>query len=229
MFVPTGAASNGAADGSLHLRLADLAVASFMSVVADTASEGDDVRDRTAARHGSSPGERGGRPSIASLRRGEPTAWRWFVDEYGQGIVNYARRMGHRDPEEVMGATLETVARGIARFEGNHSQLRSFVYSIAHARIVDDVRKRSRRQDMGTGILEDLHVPEATDPDGDGRLLAALEHLSESQRMMIHLRYVEGLSTKETARAVGKSEVATRVALSRGLSQLRDVLNGEIS
>jgi RNA polymerase sigma-70 factor (ECF subfamily) len=151
------------------------------------------------------------------------------VDEYGQGVVNYARRMGHRDPEEVMGATLETLARGIARFEGNHSQLRSFVYSIAHARIVDDVRKRSRRQDMGAGILEDLHVPEATDPDADGRLLAALEQLSESQRMMIHLRYVEGLSTKETARAVGKSEVATRVALSRGLSQLRDVLNGEIS
>lgn len=218
----------GAVASAVSGGLAPTGTAVAMARVEDANASASDVgvMARPSARGLNPRRGEGSRPSVARLRAGDPAAWRWFVDEYGHAIVNYARRMGHRDPEEVMGATLETVARGIARFEGGHGQLRSFVFSVAHARIVDDLRKRSRREDLGSQHLETLREEESPDFDADGRLLDALEHLSESQRMMIYLRYVEGLSTKETARAVGKSEVATRVALSRGLSQLRDILNG---
>jgi DNA-directed RNA polymerase specialized sigma24 family protein len=43
-------------------------------------------------------------------------------------------------------------------------------------------------------------------------------------QQMIYLRYTAGLTTKETARAMGKSEVATRVGLSRAMVRLREVL-----
>ncbi len=42
---------------------------------------------------------------------------------------------------------------------------------------------------------------------------------------MIELRYVIGLSTRETALAMGRSEVATRVALSRAKAKLRGLLD----
>jgi DNA-directed RNA polymerase specialized sigma24 family protein len=43
-------------------------------------------------------------------------------------------------------------------------------------------------------------------------------------QQMIYLRYTAGLTTKETARSMGKSEVATRVGLSRAMVRLREVL-----
>lgn len=166
------------------------------------------------------------RPKISELQNGDGEAWRWFVDEFGSAVAGYARKFGHPDPEEVTGSTFETIARRIAQFEGGHRELRSFVFSIAHARIVDDVRKRGRRQAVHVDWANEASndsvdtVGESADPD----LLAALELMPEELRHMLHLRYVEGLSTRETARAIGKSEVATRVALSRGLGRLRSVM-----
>lgn len=166
------------------------------------------------------------RPSIADLKRGDPRAWRWFVNEFGAAVTGYAKKFGHPDPEEVTGATLEAIARRIATFEGGHAELRSFVFSIAHARIVDDVRKRSRRQqvDIDWATQPASETADVSVDESDPELASALEEMPDDLKHMLHLRYVEGLSTKETARAIGKSEVATRVALSRGMSKLRIVL-----
>ena len=171
------------------------------------------------------------RPSIAELKRGDSQAWRWFVDEYGPSVGGYARRFGHPDPEEVTGATLETIARRIAKFEGGHRELRSFVFSVAHSRIVDDVRKRARREVVSvdwerepSAVMTDAAV-ESTNPD----LLSAIDSMPEELKHMLHLRYVQGLSTRETAKAIGKSEVATRVALSRGISKLRAAMGEQVA
>lgn len=166
------------------------------------------------------------RPSIADLKRGDPAAWRWLVDEFGPGLTRYARRFGHPDPEEVTGSTLETIARRIAKFEGGHGELRSFVFSIAHARIVDDVRKRSRRQmvDIDWANQPSAESTDAAIETSDPELMTALAEMPDELKHLLHLRYVEGLSTKETARAIGKSEVATRVALSRGMARLRTAI-----
>lgn len=166
------------------------------------------------------------RPAIADLKRGDAAAWRWFVGEFGPGVTGYARKFGHPDPEEVTGSTLETIARRIATFEGGHRELRSFVFSIAHARIVDDVRKRSRRQmvDVDWAQQPSSESIDAGIDSSDPELLAALVEMPDELKHMLHLRYVEGLSTKETAKAIGKSEVATRVALSRGMARLRTAI-----
>lgn len=201
----------------------------------DDAARAVDVPDSTARGDAGGNYDAGGnsddhrRPRISSLKKGDPDAWRWFVDEFGQALVNYAARMGHPDPDEVMGATMEAVARGIATFEGSRGQFRSYVFSVAHGRIVDELRRSSRRTNLGQGYLDTMSTIDDPPVLGSGfddeSVTAALACLSDDQRTMIYLRYVEGLSTKETATAVGKSEVATRVALSRGLSQLRDILS----
>lgn len=56
------------------------------------------------------------------------------------------------------------------------------------------------------------------------RLFDALASLPEEQRRAIHLRYVEGLPTKEIAELLGKSNVAVRVMLSRTLDKLHQML-----
>lgn len=164
--------------------------------------------------------------SLRDLKSGDSGAWSWLVAEFSGKIVGYATRMGARDPEEVMSATLETVATRIADFEGNESQMRSFIFSIAHARIVDDLRKSTRRSEVS--IENTLTLLEADEPNedtfSDPDLLNALSRLPEDQRRMLELRYVVGLSTKETADAIAKSEVATRVGLSRAFARLKELL-----
>lgn len=173
------------------------------------------------------------RPTIAALKAGESGAWQWLMETYGDQIAGYARRMGAADPDDITGATLEGVARSIGTFSGSHRQLRSWIFSVAHARIVDDIRRRQRRPEVAL-------VPESPDPapegmaaaadsgamfDGDPVLDAALARLTDEQQTMLHLRHVTGLSTREVAAAVGKSEGATRVALHRSTRQLRDLLS----
>lgn len=165
-------------------------------------------------------------PSIEELRVGNGPAWSWFVSEFGSPVSHYARRLGHPDPDEVSGATMEIVVRRIDRFEGGQPELRSFVFSVAHARIVDELRSSQRRREVVVpeppecvdhiyGVGATRFCPEIQD---------ALGHLSGKQQHLIRLRYVEGMSTREVARSVGESEGATRVGLSRGLHKLRELL-----
>ena len=180
------------------------------------------------ARNSGNPMKRGTKYgfSLRGLKAGDSNAWSWLVAEFSGKLVGYATRMGARDPEEVMSATLETIASRIADFEGNESQMRSFIFSIAHARIVDDLRRTTRRTEIS--IENTLNLLEADEPNEDTftdpDLLDALGRLPEEQRRMLELRYVMGLSTKETADAIGKSEVATRVGLSRAFARLKDLL-----
>jgi RNA polymerase sigma-70 factor (ECF subfamily) len=56
------------------------------------------------------------------------------------------------------------------------------------------------------------------------RLLQALSSLPEDRRQVLHLRYVEGLPTKEIAERVGKTDGAVRVLLTRSLTRLQEIL-----
>jgi RNA polymerase sigma-70 factor (ECF subfamily) len=166
------------------------------------------------------------RPLVRDLKNGRPEAWRWFVSAFQGPVTGYAKKLGHADPEEVTGSTFETIARRIKSFEGGHSELRSFVFSVAHARIVDELRKGSRISrvdfDFTNEVGPDLvaSVVDSQDPD----LQMAIGQLPEVMQQMIYLRYTGGLTTKEIARTMGKSEVATRVGLSRAMVRLREVL-----
>jgi RNA polymerase sigma-70 factor (ECF subfamily) len=100
------------------------------------------------------------------------------------------------------------------------------VFSVAHARIVDELRSAHRQrvipvpelpEDLGQGN-EPIPVLFGTDIE------SAMQHLTEKQQHAIRLRYVDGLSTREVAQVTGESEGSTRVSLSRGLHKLRDLL-----
>lgn len=166
------------------------------------------------------------RPSIAALQRGDADAWAWMLDEFSGPIAGYARRMGVADPDDVTGAVLESVARSVGSFSGSHRQFRSWVFSVAHSRIVDSIRSRARRPEVEFTASHDRTI-DAVDHElgsGDPELEFAMQQLNDEQRSLLHLRFVLELSTKEIADVIGKSEVATRVALHRTTKKLRELL-----
>ena len=52
----------------------------------------------------------------------------------------------------------------------------------------------------------------------------AIDGMSDEQKTAIRLRYAEGMPTKEIAEKLGKTDVATRVLLSRSMRQLEKEL-----
>ena len=86
-------------------------------------------------------------------------------------------------------------------------------------------RERSRRRDHAWQMPEDAEAPgmfETLEQLETRRVVReAVNSLGSSYRMPVVLHYFEGLSTEETARALGISHGAARTRLSRGTSRLR--------
>jgi RNA polymerase sigma-70 factor (sigma-E family) len=88
-----------------------------------------------------------------------------------------------------------------------------------------DERRRPWRREHVAAELTDRPAP--ADPVDDRvDLLAALRRLPRTQRAVVVLRYWADLSVAETAAALGVREGTVKSASSRGLSVLREVLQG---
>ncbi len=83
-------------------------------------------------------------------------------------------------------------------------------------------------QDMG---LEHLLAASMTSPSAAfsqdvrlNRMQQAIASLGDEQRIVIRMRYVDGLATKQIAEQLSKTDVAVRVLLSRSMRQLEKML-----
>ena len=148
-------------------------------------------------------------------------------------VLRYCRgRIGHRESAKASAADVAqevclAVVATLASYKITGRSFRAFVYAIAAHKVTDAFR----------AIGRDRTVPVAELPDGpvlqDGpeqRLLAEelgeqlgrlLQQLTPRQREILILRIAVGLSTEETAEAVGSTPGAVRVTQHRALSRLR--------
>ena len=164
----------------------------------------------------------------------------WAVDilyrELAPSVVGYLRLQGAEDPEDLSSEVFLGVFRSLGSFAGGEPEFRSWVFSIAHRRVIDERRRKARRV---TGIAAGMTAPDGPRPeDTEGSVLAALEaeriirlcdRLSPDQRDVVLLRLVGDLSVDQTATALGKQNGAVRALQRRGLAALRKELEREIS
>lgn len=121
------------------------------------------------------------------------------------------------------------VLTALPTYEERGLPFEAFVYRITSRKLAD-VQRASRR-----GPTPVAEVPErADDAPGPEALvlirdqaelaLSLLKKLPEAQREILTLRVAVGLSTEETAAAVGMSVGAVRVAQHRALTKLRTMM-----
>lgn len=161
---------------------------------------------------------------VEAVRRGDDAAWTQLVATIGPKVLGYARAQGVPEPEDLLGDVLLSALKGLHRFEGDDEGFRAWLFTIAHARIVDDRRRRSRRpRTVGAEVPE-----RSRDDDLDGLALGplgpALASLPANQRDVVYLRVIADLSTEDTARILGRRPGAVRTTLHRALRALREVL-----
>lgn len=159
---------------------------------------------------------------LGAARADNEWAWDRLVRWFGPKVLAYARSQGMSDPEDVLGDVLVDVVRGLSGFQGAESQFRSWVFMIAHSRIVDRRRAEARRPSVAWDPTLDPAAPESQSAWADlGDMQSQVDALPPNQRDVLLLRTVVGLSIEDTAEVLGKKQGAVRVAHHRALETLR--------
>lgn len=165
---------------------------------------------------------------IQRARRGEPDAWRTIYRSLAPSVTGYLRAKGAPEPEDLAGEVFLQVVRDIHRFEGESSEFRSWVFVIAHHRMLDDSRSRKRRpvqpaQDeviTRAGPVGDV-AAEAESLVAESEMRDLLDLLTEEQRTVVLLRVFGGMKIEEVAKAMGKRPGAVQALQRRGLESLK--------
>jgi RNA polymerase sigma factor (sigma-70 family) len=171
--------------------------------------------------------------TLSAARDGAEWAWAALYRDLAGPVTGYLASRGARDAEDLASETFLQVARNIQRFEGGEAAFRSWVFVIAHRRLIDWRRSHGRRPatvpitaDDGERSGGDVEV-EAIDRVVTAELQDAFEKLTEIQRDVLVLRIIGRLTLEETASVVGKRVGAVKAAQRRGLLALREHLDLE--
>lgn len=166
--------------------------------------------------------------TLDAARRGDERAWTDLYLQLAPILTGYLRGQGCPNAEDVASETLLQVVRDLRRFDGGEAAFRSWVFTIAHHRLIDARRHAAARPSDATedGFLEDRTSTGSFEEDAiDGLGVPEVEHLlvgiTPAQREVLLLRYVADLSLHEVAEVLGKGYGATKALHRRALDALR--------
>ena len=144
---------------------------------------------------------------------------------------SYYRVGNHHDAEDLTEQTFLQAYRHFERAqrESHGRPLRPWLIRIAHNLAANYYRDRSRRPQTN---LEDASLlAETHDTEGlvEGReevqeVLAGVANLPEDRREALIMRFALDMDNREIARALGRSEGATKVLIHRAIKQLEENL-----
>jgi RNA polymerase sigma-70 factor (ECF subfamily) len=170
----------------------------------------------------------GDRPAMERLlMRAQEVAYRFSLFVCGHA----------EDAEDVMQEALLKTFRHVQQID-EPAAFRTWLYATVRNACLMKRRRRAGEPagfvalDMDTGAAPPIQVADRTAPidqrlvqaDADARLRAALEKVPPAYRMIVVLREMEGLSTREVATITGYSEANVKQRLHRARLMLRQHL-----
>ncbi|MDX1600786.1 MAG: sigma-70 family RNA polymerase sigma factor [Anaerolineales bacterium] len=171
---------------------------------------------------------------VGQAVEGDQDAFGKLYDLYVDRIFRFiAYRVGN-DPtaEDLTSEVFMKAWDALDDYEPTGAPFGAWLFRIARNTVIDHHRTKKEQVELEkvAPILED---PQA-DPQGDvlgelelERLKAAMSQLTEAQQEVLTLKFIEGLSTRETAEVLGKKQGAIRALQMRGLHALADLLGIE--
>ncbi len=131
--------------------------------------------------------------------------------------------------EDIASEVMLKVLEALPRYRFRGAPLAAWIYRIAHNCLVDHHRRRKRRQEVS---LDDAYPPPTDQNPGASAdaalerqdLMQALQSLTDEQRQVIVLKFVQGLDNRTIARVMGRSEGAIKSLQHRALKSLERLL-----
>jgi RNA polymerase sigma-70 factor (ECF subfamily) len=159
-----------------------------------------------------------------------------IFDLYSTALYNYALRICN-DPleaDQIVGDVFAKLLEQLSAGRGPSTNLRSYLYETTYHLVIDKARYSRREAPLETiefvrndGLstvtnLEDRMLFEAV-------IMAIKNQLTEDQRHVIILRFLEGFSLRETAAIIGKEVYNVKVIQNRGVAKLRKALDYKVA
>ena len=167
---------------------------------------------------------------LAAAQAGAGWAFEVLYRDLSPVVTGYLRLHGAAEPDDLARETFIGVFTGLAGFSGDEEALRSWVFTIAHRRLIDDWRKRSRRPQV-TDDESDLTLLPGGDAEDDALMRVGTEDvhrmcagLPDDQRSVLLLRVLADLTVEQVAGVMGRSVGSVKALQRRGLRTLRDRL-----
>lgn len=170
---------------------------------------------------------------LLAAQGGAEWAWRELYASVAASVRGYVAGQGARDPDDLTGEVLLQLVRCIDRFVGDETAFRSWVFMVAHHRVIDERRRNGRRD----ALLQRLPIngaEQAADGEPLDRLwvtewASRLDRLSDDQRTVLLLRVVAGLSADEVGCVIGKQPGAVRVMQHRAVLRLQEMCTEQVT
>ena len=158
-------------------------------------------------------------------------AFETFYREHLRDVYSYAYyKVGnHHDAEDLTEQAFLQAYRHFdrARRESDGRPLRPWLIRIAHNLASNYHRDRARRPQANLDAVEPPSHPLGTEQIVEGReelraVMGKLDSLSDDRREALIMRFALGMSNREIARALGRTDGATKVLLHRAIKQLEE-------
>jgi RNA polymerase sigma-70 factor (ECF subfamily) len=143
----------------------------------------------------------------------------------------YYRVGNHHDAEDLTEQTFLQAYRHFERAqrESDGRPLRPWLIRIAHNLAANLYRDRSRRPQSPLDEHSPLATPHSTEDlvsgrDELARVLEGVAKLPDDRREALIMRFALGMDNREIARALGRTDGATKVLLHRAIKQLAGIV-----
>jgi len=159
-----------------------------------------------------------------------------IFDLYSSALYNYALRLCS-DPlraDNIVGDVFAKLLEQWSTGNGPSSNLRAYLYETTYHLIIDEARYSHREAPLevvdflrndGQSALVNLENRMLF----DAVIVAIKKDLTEDQRHVIILRFLEGFSLRETADIMGKEVYNVKVIQNRGVAKLRKALGYKVA
>jgi len=148
-----------------------------------------------------------------------------LIQEYFMDVYQVCFRVLGR-PQDAEDATQETFL-SLFRFRDKLAaaqSVRAWILTVARNTAISMLRSRRPAAPLPESLPDAPPIRESGDPE---RLERALAALSEEERHLVLMRFLEGKNPSEMAAAVGRSQGSVSTALCRALQRLRGFYHGE--
>lgn len=165
---------------------------------------------------------------VSRSKNGDLEAFEELVRRHQRPLFAYLYRLAGEpnEAEEMTQAALVKAWKALPGFRG-HSSFKTWLYRIATNHAINRVKRRKPEVELS----EFLSAPPEIEPDEVFRrrqraelVQAALEQLPPDQRAALAMATWDGMSYREIARALGKTERAVDSLLFRARSGVRRLL-----
>ena len=143
-----------------------------------------------------------------------------LLDDHRDDVYRFlVASLGREEADDCFQETFISALRAYPRLR-DASNLRSWLFTIAHRKAIDAHRARARRA-VPVEEVPDQAGPGGVELNGEPELWRAVRGLPAKQRAAVLHRYVNDLAYADIGRVMGCSEDAARRSVHEGLKKLR--------